>query len=190
MPVHFLINVVRERRLARILESLHAASLAIIISRPWAYITFLCSTQLSIKFIMLIKVKMPTIVGILTFISMIDITSDSFMGESSKFPKSWTLEISILKLTVCPLNIHNFKIKRSIVVRQTENKSEKLIQSPYFSILIMTFLGKFLWKVILKILKSGMILKTFIHVAWKQEKSLFFSILVFMSSDQQLKFHA
>ena len=32
---------------------------------------FSCSTQLSTKFILLINVKMPTIVGILTFISMI-----------------------------------------------------------------------------------------------------------------------
>ena len=30
---------------------------------------FLCSTQLSIKFSLLINVKMPTIVGILTFMS-------------------------------------------------------------------------------------------------------------------------
>ena len=37
---------------------------------------FSCSTQLSIKFIMLINVKMPTIVGILTFISMINTISD------------------------------------------------------------------------------------------------------------------
>ena len=33
---------------------------------------FSCSTELSTKFIMLINVKMPTIVGILTFISMIN----------------------------------------------------------------------------------------------------------------------
>ena len=33
---------------------------------------FLCSTQLNTKFILLINVKMPTIVGILTFISMIN----------------------------------------------------------------------------------------------------------------------
>ena len=33
---------------------------------------FSCSTQLSTKFILLINVKMPTIVGILTFISMIN----------------------------------------------------------------------------------------------------------------------
>ena len=31
-----------------------------------------CSTQLSMKFIMLINVKVPTIVGILTFINRID----------------------------------------------------------------------------------------------------------------------
>ena len=37
---------------------------------------FSYSTQLSTKFILLIKVKMPTIVGILTFISMINITSE------------------------------------------------------------------------------------------------------------------
>ena len=43
---------------------------------------FSCSTQLSTKFILLINVKMPTIVGILTFISMINTTYESF--ESKK----------------------------------------------------------------------------------------------------------
>ena len=38
---------------------------------------FLCSTQLSMKFIMLINVKMPTIVGILTFTSKINTTTES-----------------------------------------------------------------------------------------------------------------
>ena len=33
---------------------------------------FLCLNQLSMKFILLISVKMPTIVGILTFISIIN----------------------------------------------------------------------------------------------------------------------
>ena len=33
-------------------------------------------TQLSTKFILLINIKMPTIVGILTFISMINTTSE------------------------------------------------------------------------------------------------------------------
>ena len=37
---------------------------------------FQCSAQLSTIFILLINVKMPTIVGILTFISMINTTSE------------------------------------------------------------------------------------------------------------------
>ena len=37
---------------------------------------FQCSTRLSMKFIMLINVKMPTIVGILTFISIINTISE------------------------------------------------------------------------------------------------------------------
>ena len=37
---------------------------------------FPCSTQLSTKFILLINVKMPTIVDILTFISMIQYLRD------------------------------------------------------------------------------------------------------------------
>ena len=44
--------------------------------RPRDYKTFLYSTQLSTKFSLLINVKMPTIVGILTFISMINTTSE------------------------------------------------------------------------------------------------------------------
>ena len=43
------------------------------------------STQLSTKFILLINVKMPTIVGILTFISMINTTSERFIEETSLF---------------------------------------------------------------------------------------------------------
>ena len=39
------------------------------------------STQLSTKFILLINVKMPTIVGILTFKSMINTTSESFRAR-------------------------------------------------------------------------------------------------------------
>ena len=42
---------------------------------------FSCSTQLSTKFILLINVKMPTIVGILTFISRINTTSESFKAR-------------------------------------------------------------------------------------------------------------
>ena len=46
---------------------------------------FSCSTQLSIKCIMLINVKMPTIVGILTFISMINTTSERSKSKISSF---------------------------------------------------------------------------------------------------------
>ena len=38
---------------------------------------FSCSTQLSMKIILLIDVKMPLIVGILTIINMINTTSES-----------------------------------------------------------------------------------------------------------------
>ena len=42
---------------------------------------FSCPTQLKIKFIILINVKMPTIVGISTFISMINATYDSLKAS-------------------------------------------------------------------------------------------------------------
>ena len=43
---------------------------------PRGYKTFFHAPQLSTKFILLINVKLPTIVGILTFISMINATSE------------------------------------------------------------------------------------------------------------------
>ena len=46
------------------------------------YKTFSCSTQLSTKFILLINVKMPTIVGILTFISIINTTSERLKARN------------------------------------------------------------------------------------------------------------
>ena len=49
---------------------------------PRGYKFFPCSTQLSTKFILLINVKMPTIVGILTFISMINATSERLLHLS------------------------------------------------------------------------------------------------------------
>ena len=42
-----------------------------------------CSTQLSMKFILLMNVKMPTIVGILTFISMINTTSERLKKQET-----------------------------------------------------------------------------------------------------------
>ena len=44
-----------------------------------------CSTQLSTKFILLINVKMPTIVGILTFLSMINTSSEGRKARSVFF---------------------------------------------------------------------------------------------------------
>ena len=42
-----------------------------------------CSTQLSTKFILLINVKMPTIVDILTFISMINLTFERLKARTN-----------------------------------------------------------------------------------------------------------
>ena len=43
---------------------------------------FSCSTQLSTKFILLINVKMPTIVGISTFISMINTSAERLKARN------------------------------------------------------------------------------------------------------------
>ena len=43
---------------------------------------FSCSTQLSTKFILLINVKMSTVVGILTFISIINTTSERLKARN------------------------------------------------------------------------------------------------------------
>ena len=43
---------------------------------------FSCSTQIRTKSILLISVKMPTIVDILTFISRINTTSESFQAKN------------------------------------------------------------------------------------------------------------
>ena len=51
---------------------------------PWGYKTFSMfnSAELSMKFILLINVKMPTIVGILTFIRMIKTTSERLKARN------------------------------------------------------------------------------------------------------------
>ena len=89
-----------------------------------------------------------------------DFTQESIlMRESSNIPKSLPFKTPILKLAVCPQIIHNFKFKWSIVLRQTEYKSE----NPTTSSIIQYFEADFLWKVSLKIMNSGIILKTFTH---------------------------
>ena len=57
-------------------RNLNIKGLAMGRPRPEVIKLFPCSTQLSTKFILLINVKMPTIVGILTFISMINTASE------------------------------------------------------------------------------------------------------------------
>ena len=52
------------------------------LNRPQGFKTFPCSTQLSTKLILLINVKMPTMVGILTFISMINTTSERLRARN------------------------------------------------------------------------------------------------------------
>ena len=49
--------------------------------RPRGYKAFLYSSQLGMKFIMLINVKMPLIVGSLIFISMINKTSETLKAR-------------------------------------------------------------------------------------------------------------
>ena len=51
-------------------------------SWPRGYKTFSVLNSASTKFILLINVKMPTIVGILTFISMINITSERLKARN------------------------------------------------------------------------------------------------------------
>ena len=49
------------------------------------YKTVLCSTKLSMRFFLLINVKMPTIVGSLTFVSGMNTSSDSFKAKIFNF---------------------------------------------------------------------------------------------------------
>ena len=67
-------------------EQIHSISVGIQIRPdPEVIKLFSCSTQLSIKFILLINVRMSTIVGILTFISRINTTSERLKARKS-FP--------------------------------------------------------------------------------------------------------
>ena len=51
-------------------------------SGPEVIKLFSCSTQLSTKFILHMNVKMPTIVGILTFITMINTTYERLKARN------------------------------------------------------------------------------------------------------------
>ena len=53
------------------------------------------------------------------------------MGESSKFKKSCTFKIHNLMHAVCLQNNNNFKLKWTIVLKHTGNKSEQLLYPRY-----------------------------------------------------------
>ena len=63
---------------------------------PRGYRTFSCSTQLCLKLILLINVKMSTIAGILTFISMINTTSER-PSKIDWVPKNSCISKSLLR---------------------------------------------------------------------------------------------
>ena len=56
-----------------LLSLMRVFAIMFVVSWPQGSKTFSCSTQLSMKFILLINVKMPTIVGISTFMSRINV---------------------------------------------------------------------------------------------------------------------
>ena len=63
-------------------ESLHYFPVNRTKTGPEVIKLFSCSTELSTKFIMLINVKMPTIVGILTFMRMINTISERLKSRN------------------------------------------------------------------------------------------------------------
>ena len=85
------------------------------------------------------------------------------MGEISKFPKSWNLENQNIKLAVCLQNIKHSKLNAKIPLNKL-----KLNQKIYYYMQNSAFcdwlsIMESLWKVSLKILNSGIILKIFTH---------------------------
>ena len=68
----------QEIYIARSNEHMHA----VVDPGPKVKKLFSYTTQLSMKFILLINVKMPTIVGILTFISLINTTSERLRARN------------------------------------------------------------------------------------------------------------
>ena len=91
---------------------------------------FSYSTQLSRKFILLINVKMPTIVGILTFISIINTTSERL--KSRNFFICWYFRVyKQLKFHAQSQKIHNFRVwfRKNRIFYMSENGAEEPIVS-------------------------------------------------------------
>ena len=64
------------------------------------------------------------------------------MGESSKFPKSLTLENQDLELAVCLQIIKDSKFNGQIPLDKLKINQKKLLSHVEFSILRLTFYGK------------------------------------------------
>ena len=90
------------------------------ISGPRGYKNFLCSTQMSMKFIMLKNVKMPTIVVILIFMSMINTTSEHlkarkvFIFKHFRFYEHFKIPCSVELSTK---KFYNLEARRSVSMR-------------------------------------------------------------------------
>ena len=79
-------------------------------------------------------------------------------GWKLKISKILNFWRSILKLAVWPLNIHNFNFNCQLSLDRLN-----INRKTYYNLLYQHLEADFLWKVSLKILNSGIILKTFTH---------------------------
>ena len=103
LPTFFIINLFKKsfRNTIRLSNSLDPDQDRHSVRPGPKIIFFSSSTQLSTEFIMLINTKMPTIVGILTFISMLNTTSKKLKKQETSlfvsilvFMSSWNFMLS------------------------------------------------------------------------------------------------
>ena len=138
---------------------------------PQSYKLFSYSTQLTTKFILLINVKMPTIVGILTFISMIntrlrDLTQETFIFVGILvFMISWNFMLSWVE--------HEKKFI-------TSGRGVKYISN---SVLLTGVLNKTLWcseglRGPMSSLESVSLVSVFSGIPWNK----YYSIRVYLTS--------
>ena len=82
-PLYVLLFLEKEAEIGgRETRTIHDSHNTMKTTRPRGYKTLFIPNQLRTKFILLINVKMPTIVGILTFISMINTTSETLKARN------------------------------------------------------------------------------------------------------------
>ena len=99
----------------------------------------------------------------------------AYMGESSKFPKSWTFETAFLKTCFKPTKYSQFQVE----MVNCPKTNLKIISEAIMISLIQHFEADFLWKVSLKILNSGINLKTFTNDNIKIWHVAIWSIILF-----------